>query len=250
MNLKEKRNKSILSTIVFLAMVWVILLFFGFSTPLPLPEEEGIMIDFGNTETGMGIEEPQKTQKKETQTTEKTEESNLTQNYEKSVVTVPQKEKRKKEKKETEKTKEERKVDKEALFNSEDFSDNTNSSSEGNAGGTGNQGAENGDPNSNSYNGTGTGNKGIGYSLAGRKAKALPKPSYNSNDQGTIVLNIIVDKNGNVISATYKPKGSTTVASALLDAAKRAAMNTKFDKKENAPSKQKGTITYHFVRTS
>jgi len=250
MNHKEKRNKSIVSTIVFLAMVWGILMFFGFSTPLPLPEEEGIMIDFGNTETGMGTEEPQESQKAQTQASEEVKESNITQNYEQSVVTVPEKKEPQKEKTEnTEETKEERKVDKDALFNSEDFSNNSNSSSEGNAGGEGNQGAENGDPNA-SYNGTGTGTKGIGYSLAGRNAKALPKPNYNSNDQGTIVLNIIVDKDGNVISATYQPKGSTTAASALLNAAKRAAMNTKFDKKDNAPSKQKGTITYHFVRTS
>ena len=36
----------------------MLLLLFGFFTPLPLPGEEGILVNFGDSETGFGAEEP------------------------------------------------------------------------------------------------------------------------------------------------------------------------------------------------
>jgi hypothetical protein len=41
--------------------------------------------------------------------------------------------------------------------------------------------------------------------------------------------------------------GSSTNNTALLQAAKKAALKTKFTKKTNAPAKQIGIITYRFV---
>jgi len=60
-------------------------------------------------------------------------------------------------------------------------------------------------------------------------------------------VKITVDRNGKVIAAIPGAKGSTTMDSALLSAAKQAALSAKFDKKTSAPTKQTGTITYHFV---
>jgi len=252
MNKKEKQNRGILFTIVFHAIALIILIFSGFTTPLPLPEEEGVMIDFGDSETGLGQVEPEQSKNTiEPVTPVAQEESNMTQDYEESALAPPEKKVtkevvKKDVKEEIEEPKEERVVDPLALYNNN--SENSNSSkSEGVAGGEGNQGKADGDPNSNQYTGNGKGSGGIGYSLNGRKPKGLPKPAYTSNEQGIVVVKIVVDRNGRVTAAIPGVKGSTTLDTALLEAAKQAALNTKFDKNEKAPSKQTGTITYHFV---
>jgi len=251
MNKKEKRNKGILFTIVFHTIALIILIFSGFTTPLPLPEEEGVMIDFGDSETGLGTVEPEQTEKIIKPVTPKPqEESNMTQDYEESASAPPEKKLTKKKvevsKEEITEEKEERVVDPTALYNNTANNSN-NSKSEGIAGGTGNQGRADGDPNSNQYVGNGKGSGGIGYSLGGRKPKGLPKPVYTSNEQGIVVVKIVVDREGKVLAAIPGVKGSTTADSALLNAAKQAALNTKFDKNTTAPAKQQGTITYHFI---
>ncbi len=253
MNKKEKRNRGILFTIAFHAIALLILIFSGFTTPLPLPEEEGIMIDFGDSDTGLGQVEPEQTTQVKPVVTPVQEKSNMTQDYEESVATEPEhkvvKENPVEEPKEIiEEKEEEREVDPLALYqNNSDDNNSNNSKSEGIVGGDGNQGRLDGDPNSNQYTGNGAGQGGVGYSLSGRNPKGLPKPAYTSNEQGIVVVKITVDRDGKVIAAISGAKGSTTMDSALLNAAKQAALNTKFDKKSTAPSRQTGTITYHFV---
>lgn len=251
---KEKRNKGIIFTLAFYIMTLIILIFSGFTTPLPLPEEEGIMIDFGDSETGLGLEEPQqsKTIVKPVEVPVQ-KESNMTQDYEESATTVPEVKveekvtKKVEVKEEPKEVIEEEKVDPLALYQNTADNSSNNSESEGVAGGKGNQGRPDGDPNSNQYTGNGSGQGGVGYSLRGRKPKGLPKPAYTSNEQGIVVVKIVVNREGKVVSAIPGVKGSTTLDSALLSAAKQAALNTKFDKKTSAPSKQTGTITYHFI---
>jgi hypothetical protein len=88
---------------------------------------------------------------------------------------------------------------------------------------------------------------GSGYILNGRKALSKPKPNSEcSNETGTIVVQITVDKNGNTISAIPGVKGTTIAAKCLREQAKMAAMNTKWDADNDAPTKQTGTITYNF----
>lgn len=95
--------------------------------------------------------------------------------------------------------------------------------------------------------GTGTDNgNGISFSLNGRTPNYLPKPDFNEQIEGKVVVEITVDKNGKVISAVPGKKGSTTNEESLLDAAKKAALLSKFNKKPDATI-QKGTITYHFL---
>ena len=253
MNKKEKRNRSVVFTIAFHVLAFLILFTFGFVTPLPLPEEEGIMIDFGDSETGLGQIEPEKT----TNTVQPVEspvqeESNMTQDFEESAVVEPEREVTEEQVVEEateviEEVEEIREVDPLALYQNNSDNNSNNSNSEGIAGGNGNQGRPDGDPNSNQYTGNGAGNGGVGFSLRGRKPKGLPKPIYTSNEQGIVVVKITVDREGKVIAAVPGSKGSTTMDSALLNAAKKAALNTKFDKKVTAPSRQTGTITYHFV---
>lgn len=59
MNLKLKEHrKGLVGTILFHLGLVAILLFFGFSTPLPLPSEEGILVNFGYEDEGGGEIDP------------------------------------------------------------------------------------------------------------------------------------------------------------------------------------------------
>lgn len=87
---------------------------------------------------------------------------------------------------------------------------------------------------------------GAGYSLGNRRAISKPVPKYTCNEVGKVVVEVAVDRNGNTISAIAGSKGTTNTAKCLLDQAKIAAMNTKWDASSNAPEKQVGKIVYNF----
>lgn len=111
----------------------------------------------------------------------------------------------------------------------------------------GDKGDPDGDPNAKSYYGTGKGLDGDGnYRLGGRKALTKTKYTQDCNESGTVVVKIEVDKNGKVLNATPGAQGTTNSASCLMKPAKRAALDTKFNKDSNAPSRQVGYITYVF----
>lgn len=88
---------------------------------------------------------------------------------------------------------------------------------------------------------------GVAFSLSGRMAKTLPKPSYPGIDEGIVVVEVSIDKYGRVIKAVPGISGTTTKNSALIEAAKSAALKTTFDSCIDAPEIQIGTITYRFV---
>ena len=50
MNLTKEQRFGIISSAIFLVLFTGMLLFFGFSSPFPPPEEEGILIEFGTDE--------------------------------------------------------------------------------------------------------------------------------------------------------------------------------------------------------
>ncbi|MGQ7868882.1 cell envelope integrity protein TolA [Sunxiuqinia sp. sy24] len=54
----EKHKRGFIGTIVVHTIVLILLLLFGFFTPLPLPGEEGILVNFGNSSQGSGPREP------------------------------------------------------------------------------------------------------------------------------------------------------------------------------------------------
>ncbi len=90
--------------------------------------------------------------------------------------------------------------------------------------------------------GSGVGN----YQLAGRKVLSKPQPRYTCNEQGTVVVEISVNASGTVTAATAGVRGTNNTAQCLLEQAKIAAMNTKFDANAGAPEKQVGKIIYNF----
>ena len=72
----------------------------------------------------------------------------------------------------------------------------------------------------------------------------LPKPSYPGSKSGKVVIRVTVDAKGKVTGASYEPKGSTTDAAELVEAAKSAALKARFT--ESRATLQGGTITYVF----
>ncbi|WP_134355998.1 energy transducer TonB [Flavobacterium psychrophilum] len=104
-----------------------------------------------------------------------------------------------------------------------------------------------------SGNGVGNGGNGVGYGkslsepyfLTGRKVINKTIPEYNCSEFGRVVIEITVDRNGNVLDANLG-RGSTTNEKCLVNASKIAAMNTIWNIDENASEKQKGKIIYDF----
>ena len=73
----------------------------------------------------------------------------------------------------------------------------------------------------------------------------IPRPAYNVQESGIIVINIVVDNLGNVIRAVMGD-GSTVTDKTLYAAAREAALKTHFNSSADAPAMQEGTITYYF----
>jgi outer membrane biosynthesis protein TonB len=99
--------------------------------------------------------------------------------------------------------------------------------------------------------GTGTGvgdgiGPGISYNLEGRSMILMKKPEFTIQREGIVVVEITVDRNGKVINATPGKQGSSIADKTLWDAAKKAALESKFNLKSDAPDLQIGKISYHF----
>lgn len=108
------------------------------------------------------------------------------------------------------------------------------------------KGDKNGDPKSNKYYGSTAGGSGGNYNLAGRKALSKPIEKPDCQEEGTVVVSIEVNQSGNVIKAQPGARGTTNTAPCLFDAAKKAALRTKWNADGDAPVKQIGTIIYKF----
>ena len=74
----------------------------------------------------------------------------------------------------------------------------------------------------------------------------LPRPVYNVQESGTVVVDIWVDNYGNVVRAVPGGDGTTVLDKTLHAAARSAAMETHFNMSADAPAMQQGTITYYF----
>ena len=109
--------------------------------------------------------------------------------------------------------------------------------------GTGVEGSKDG----NSSSGAKTGAGGYGtFDLGGRSIGegGLPRPVYNVQDEGRVVVSITVNPAGHVI-ATSINRQTNTVNTALRKAAEDAAKRARFNAVEGV-NNQTGTITYYF----
>ena len=159
-------------------------------------------------------------------------------------------ERRRKEEAEKKRREEEQQRQQEAISNrvSNAFGmGNTPENNQGDAtAGAGNQGS----PFGNSDTGANEGVGGFGtFNLNGRSIGrgGLPRPTYNKQDEGRIVINITVTPEGNVIAAEIG-RGTNIdnaeLRKSAIDAAKRAKFN-----KINGTNNQTGTITYIYKLT-
>jgi TonB family protein len=81
------------------------------------------------------------------------------------------------------------------------------------------------------------------WTLYGRGVKALPKPSNDFTQEGEVVVQIYVDKDGNVTSAKAIHEGTTISDVHTQKLAERAAWQAKFTSGERP---QVGKIVYKF----
>ncbi|HIP36181.1 MAG TPA: hypothetical protein EYG85_04950 [Crocinitomix sp.] len=86
----------------------------------------------------------------------------------------------------------------------------------------------------------------ISYNLKGRKAYSLPNPGYTCNGSGTVVIQVKVDKAGNVKFADYSATQSNRATECMINKALKYAKKSRFDYASNSGI-QTGTITYKFV---
>ena len=260
-NSKKDKTIAAIGTLLVHALILLVLFLMAFRTPLPLPGEEGVEVDLGLYNQGMGQEQPDKpaipqqaapAQPQEDESTKSKEEIVTQDTEEVPSITPEKKETPKKEnevkpKEQPEKPVEtpQQTVDPRALFKGSDKAQD--GGSEGITGQPGDQGNPNGLAGVKKYDGQGGQGNGPGYDLGGRGAKSLQRPSRDFPEEGHIVVEIWVDREGNVIR-TNIAKGTDIANKEMRNMAQEAAMRSKFVPDPTAAEEQKGTITYTFVQ--
>ena len=246
----KNRRKAIIGTVLFHIGLLLCFIFVGLNYQIPPPPEEGITINFGYQDFGSGSEQTEQIVEEQEITPQEIVKNNpvvediSTQDIEETPTTkLKEHLEESKEVKKIEEKKPEPVVNTKALYPGKK---QNNSNSQGISEGQGDQGSQDGDPNSNAYTGGGIGTNGIAYQLGGRTIAEIKKPNYDSQQQGKVVVTIRVDRNGKVISATPGAKGSTTTNAYLYSKAKEAALKTTFEANTTAPEIQVGTIIYNF----
>ncbi len=249
MNDKEKKDKgiAIVGTIVFHALAVLVLFLMAFKTPLPLPGEEGVEVDLGMMDQGMGNLQPETPAipmaAQPQQETSKSEEEIVAQNDDEAPALEKPKTTKPKQEQPTETPKPT--VNQRALFKG---SNNPQAGgSEGITGQPGDQGKPNGLAGIKQYDGQGGKGNGTGYDLSGRGAKSLHRPSDDFTEEGVVVVDIWVDRAGKVTRAEVARKGTTLINNDMRQKAIQAALRSTFASDPNAPEEQHGTITYTFV---
>ena len=250
----ESNKPKIISAIVtalFMLLVVLVCVSFGYDPPDPPIPEEGVEVNVGDADFGSGDDPQPMSQSSASSPAPSFQEQIATQNTESSTaipsspkpnnVTTPTPAEQPK----TDNKPKEPEINKNALFTGKrNSNNNSGNGSQGVTEGQGNQGKPNGSENSNNYSGNGGGNGT--YSLAGRTSVSLPIPNYNSNRQGKIVVKIVVNQQGKVIRAEAPEKGSTITDGKMVEQARQAALKARFNASSTALEEQSGTITYIF----
>ncbi|WP_299528940.1 energy transducer TonB [Ulvibacterium sp.] len=288
------KKKSFTLTTLLLSVLLLILFYIGLTYMDP-PIENGISVNFGTMDFGMGNEQPKEKirsepvdipeppnepeEVQETTVPEEIEEEEivekepvaekvLTQENEESIkIKKAQEAKRKadeaakkakaeaeriaREKREAEeraqKEREAKKKKLDELIGGINKSDGNASGSEGDDNRAGDKGSPDGDPYATSYYGSpGSGSGTGGYGLNGRSLVSKGKEKQNCNQEGRVVVKIVVDRNGNVVSATPGVKGTTNNDPCLLDPARKTAFKHKWNLDSKAPSQQIGFVVVNF----
>jgi len=251
----EEEKKSFAITSIIFVILFVLFFYLGL-TSLDPPPENGIAINFGTTDFGSGNIQPTEAIQSAPKATAAKEaaasnDDVLSQDIEEAVVI--------KEAKKIQPTKQTAKEEvkpkpKEIPKPSKSTSDALSSlingpksdgkaqGGEGNDNIAGDKGSPNGNPYANSYYGSGSGS---GWGLNGRSISSRGKEVQKCNEFGTVVVQITVNRNGNVIAAKYT-KGTTNTNPCLVEPALATARKYKWQPDSKAPETQVGFITVNF----
>lgn len=265
---KDKRKALIISLILYIGMA-ILFLFFGLKYPDPPLEESGIeisMADFGYDDAGSGDFEPSTSNSSPEQMEESAQETpietieevvqeeivtetesdisvpentqeviseveEVTEPVQEQVVSEPEPEP-------------EPQIDDKLKNVLGAWDESDNSDNEGSQPGTsGNEGVESGN-----VNGRGTfGGNGSSFELGGRSLLAGPKIGEKPTEEGKVVLNIWVNRQGEIIRTSQNLKESTTTSQYLFNLAKKAAVKAKFNALPSATPEQRGKMTFIFI---
>ncbi len=256
LDFNKDEKKALTGTVLFHLALIALFLFTGLTYLEPPPPEEGILINFGTSSQGSGAVQAQANVETEQQVIKETisQESSPSKAVAEEMITSDAEEAPKINTEKSESIREEEVV-KEEPKPSKELSDamskwknksENKSTSDGNTNNQGDQGDPSGSLESGSYVG-GSGGSGFSFNLGGRRMVAKPRIKDVSQEEGKVVVDIIVDKYGNVVRATPGARGSTTTSSILYKIAKDAALSTKFNTDNDAPEQQKGQIVFTFL---
>ena len=242
--IQDKNSRSgLIGTILVHLLLLLMFLSFGmtYQDP-PEPNEGSMMINFGTSDEGSGEVEAEEAASSPSESTSASsaESQVLTQdNTEAPVINSSERQ--------TEETVQEVQSASQSLLDALNAANTSSSSEDGNQGDSGNPGNQ-GDPDGNpNTNGTSPAGNSIGYSLGGRGKVSFKKPENPSQKDGTVVVDIWVNKSGTVTKAKAGARGSTTTNPILQKQAEEAAFKAKFKSDANAPFEQKGTMTFVFI---
>ena len=231
---------GLIVSIVAHGLLILCLLLMGLRYPDPPPPELGVEMDMGEF-SDVGTDSEHAAEGGEDLSSESSyandDNNELTQQSEDVPLTskkTPSPTKNKKKPKDNVKPQsEETKIDQNALFTKGKVKKGSGGSTgvgEGSGKGSGGEG----------------GGSGISFSLAGRGSKSLPLPTATSSENGSIVVEIRVDQEGNVVFAKAVWKGTTLTDTNLWRRCEQAAKKSKFTAKPDALELQPGKITYIF----
>ncbi|MDP3352407.1 MAG: energy transducer TonB, partial [Flavobacteriaceae bacterium] len=216
---EHKRKSAIITTVILVLFVFCTLMF-GLSYWDP-PKEFGISVNFGTSDVGQGENQPTEAiqsapvpiqQTSSPVVPAKVIDKVVTQDSEDALVIKEKPVKKTTAVTETEPTPIQKPIP--APTPDKSTSDALNSllkgqksdgkvtGGEGNDNKAGDKGSIDGEPNAKGYYGTGGTGGGGDYQLGNRKPLNKPKPNYICNEEGIVVVQIEVDRSGNVINAT------------------------------------------------
>lgn len=266
-NKDKHKLLGIIATVAFHAIALVLLFTLCFRTPLPLPGEAGVEVNLGMYAQAMSQQDEEATSQETEETTSQQDNESESEQVEEEILSEDEEipsleevaeeldeaiepeemeEETIKEQEVVEEVIEEKPVvNQRAMFQAPKNKQET--PSEGNASEqSGIQGNSNGLKEIERYDGHGGSGDGPAYDLGGRDAKSISRPSRNISEEGKVVVDIWVDKEGRV-QKTAIGKGTTVTNSEMRSSALQAAKNSVFSKDDKAADLQKGTITYTFI---
>jgi len=261
---EEENNypKAFAATGIIMAVLIALCYFIVFKSP-PIQEEGtgGILVNYGTTDAGMGsdkisMEEPSvaekanRTQPNKVTPAPPTEQKTTVDNSNQKVVTqeaedAPEVAANSKKTSKSIATEPAKPVKKRVVNQNALYKGSANKGAGAGDGTTttpGNQGSRNGSTLSDNY---GPGGSGSGLNMPNWSFVSAPDPQNVHRVPGVVVVDFVVDQNGNVITASIN-RAKTRADLSLVESSLSAIRHTKFVSSSPASGTQKGQYTFRF----